>query len=184
MASTDVPKYDRVNFDDLRNKVNTQVKANFDDSWTYEAQKRPDLNQVRHNYPTQVRADLDLGGQLRSDTQDQVVNAALHGASNAGIVDSNAGRGLVAKDIGLTSETLRQQRMDRAGNLIQTEPQDFIGLTPGQLGSVYVDDRVRDFQNKKDKAQARQADLQNNIALTTAASQVAAQWATAAASAI
>jgi hypothetical protein len=184
MASTDVPDYKRVDFNDLRNKVNTQVKANFDDSWLYEANKQPALNQTRQAYPQQVLNDLNLGGQLRSDTQDQVVNAALHQASNSGIVDSNAGRGLVAQDLGLTSESLRQQRMDRAGNMLKSEPLEYLGLTGGQLGSVYVDDRVRDFQNRKDKAQASQADLQNNIALTQAAGQVAAQWATAGASLI
>lgn len=182
MASTDVPTYSRTKIPEMSKEIGTQAKINFDDSWLYESQKQPHLNAVRSAYPEQVKNDLALGGQLRSDTQDQVVNSALHQASNAGIVDSNAGRGLVAKDIGVTSEQVHQQRMDRAGNLIKGEPLDLMNLTPGQIGSVYVDDKVRDFQNKKDKAQAAQQDTANNIALGQAAGQVAAQWATAAAS--
>ena len=169
MANTNVPKYDRVNVPALNTNIIGQVKSNFDDSWTYEGAKQPDLNYVRKEYPYQVKQDLDKGGALRSDTQDQIMGSALNQASNAGVVDSFAGRGLVAKDIGSTSEMLRASRMDRAHNMMAGEPMDYLGLTGGQIGSIYVDDKVRDFQNRKDIAQAKQADTAQNMALGLAA---------------
>lgn len=165
MATTNVPTYDRVNVPELNENIITQVKSNFDDSWSYEGQKQPHLSGVRQEYPEQVRADLNIGGNLRADTQDQMVGSALNQASNSGVVDSFSGRGLVAKDIGATAETMRASRMDRSANLLQNEPLEYLGLTGGQIGSVYVDDKVRDFQNRKDKAQAAQADTAQNIAM-------------------
>lgn len=153
--STTVPDYQRVDVPELNSDILDQVKSNFDSSWDYEATRQPSLNALRLAYPTQVKADLDLGGNLRSDTQDQIMGAALHQASNSGIADSFSGRGLVAKDIGTSAETLRHSRMDRAGQELSAEPLEYLGLTGGQIGSVYVDDKVRDFQNRKDKAQAQ-----------------------------
>jgi hypothetical protein len=164
MATTSVPKYERANVPELNSNILTQVKSNFDDSWSFEKQKQPNLSAVRKDYPEQVRADLKLGGQLRADTQDQVVGSALNQASNSGVVDSFSGRGLVAQDIGTTAETLRASRMDRAANLLQNEPLEYLGLTSGQIGSIYVDDKVRDFQNRKDQAQASQAETAQKVA--------------------
>ncbi len=164
MAKTEIPKYDRVNVPQLNSEIIGQVKSNFDDSWAFEGHKQPNLSALRQDYPEQVKRDLDLGGRLHADSQDQIMGSALNQASNSGVVDSFSGRGLVGKDIGASSETIRASRMDRSANLLQNEPLDYLGLTAGQIGSVYVDDKVRDFQNKKDTAQAKQADTATNIA--------------------
>lgn len=157
MASAAVPEYKRTSLPELNGVIIPEAKNTFDESLSYEASKQPSLNALRMKYPTEVKSDLQLGGNLRADTQDQVVGAALNQASNSGIVDSFSGRGLVAQDIGQTAETLRGQRMDRAHQYLSGEPLEYLGLTSGQMASVFVDDKVRAYQNEKDKLQAQQA---------------------------
>lgn len=58
--------------------------------------------------------DLRLGGSIDPETQAQVVRSALQTSGSAGTIGSAASRGLVARDIGLTSLQLQQARQDRA----------------------------------------------------------------------
>lgn len=58
--------------------------------------------------------NLKLGGALGRDVQQQTVKAALEKGGMAGISGSGAGRGLVARDVGLTSLGLLQQRQTQA----------------------------------------------------------------------
>ena len=62
---------------------------------------------------------LRLGGNLSAETQNAVTRGALQKGGFAGISGSQAGRGLVARDLGLTSLALEQQRQQA-------------GLTAGQ----------------------------------------------------
>jgi hypothetical protein len=60
-----------------------------------------------------------MGGQLDASTQAQTVQGALQQGGAAGISGSGAGRGLTARDLGLTSLQLlqsRQQQASAAGN--------------------------------------------------------------------
>lgn len=61
-----------------------------------------------------ILQSLNRGGKLDPDVQAQAVQAALQKAGAAGISGSGAGRGLVARDLGLTSLGLLQQRQNQA----------------------------------------------------------------------
>lgn len=66
-----------------------------------------------------ILQSLNMGGQLDPATEQAVTQGALQGAGSAGISGSGAGRGLVARDLGLTSLQLlqsRQQQASAAGN--------------------------------------------------------------------
>lgn len=157
--------YQRLNVGDLNDDAFKIVRDNFDDSYKYELSKQPHLAALRQGVPEQIRADLDLGGLLRSDTQDAVARTGLNRAGSSGVIDSFSGRGMVAKDLGLTSEAIRDGRLSRAANYMRGEPLDYLGLTAGQLASAVVDDKVRDFQARRDNMQADRADLATNIQL-------------------
>jgi hypothetical protein len=77
-----------------------------------------------------ILADLNLGGQLSADTQSAVVRGALQGAGGAGVLGSEAGRGLVARDLGLTSLQLQQARQNAALQAGQIQSQ--LGLQQAQ----------------------------------------------------
>lgn len=72
-----------------------------------------------------ILQNLRLGGTLGADVQAQAVKAALEKGGAAGISGSGAARGLVARDLGLTSLGLENQRIQAA----QTA-----GATQAQLG--------------------------------------------------
>lgn len=77
-----------------------------------------------------ILADLNLGGQLSADTQNAVVRGALQGAGGSGTLGSEAGRGLVARDLGLTSLQLQQARQNAALQAGQIQSQ--LGLSQAQ----------------------------------------------------
>ncbi len=77
-----------------------------------------------------ILADLNLGGQLSADTQSAVVRGALQGAGGSGVIGSEAGRGLVARDLGLTSLQLQQARQNAALQAGQIQSQ--LGLSQAQ----------------------------------------------------
>lgn len=72
-----------------------------------------------------ILADLALGGSLDPETQAAVVRGGLATTGRSGVLGSNAGRGLVARDLGLTSLQLKQARQKAA---LET------GLAQSQLG--------------------------------------------------
>lgn len=61
-----------------------------------------------------ILGQLNLGGKLDAETQAAATRGALQGAGAAGISGSGAGRGLVARDLGLTSLALQNQRQQAA----------------------------------------------------------------------
>jgi len=77
-----------------------------------------------------ILADLNLGGNLSADTQNAVVRGALQGAGGSGVIGSEAGRGLVARDLGLTSLQLQQARQNAALQAGQIQSQ--LGLSQAQ----------------------------------------------------
>ena len=76
-----------------------------------------------------ILADLALGGSLDPETQAAVVRGGLASTGRSGVIGSNAGRGLVARDLGLTSLQLRNARQQAALNA---------GLAQSQLGLSQV----------------------------------------------
>jgi hypothetical protein len=81
-------------------------------------------NQALSESSDSILASLKLGGNLDAETQNAVVRSALQGAGAAGIAGSVAGRGLVARDIGLTSLQLlnaRQQAALQAGQALSAD---------------------------------------------------------------
>jgi hypothetical protein len=75
--------------------------------------------------------NLKLGGTLGRDVQQQAAQAALEKGGAAGISGSGAARGLVARDLGLTSLGLLQQRqaqgLQAGSTMAQLNLQDFLG---------------------------------------------------------
>lgn len=61
-----------------------------------------------------ILKQLQLGGKLDPETQAAVTKAALENGGTAGISGSGAGRGLVARDLGLTSLSLISARQNAA----------------------------------------------------------------------
>ncbi len=68
---------------------------------------------------------LKLGGKLDPQTQAAATQAALQNAGGSGISGSGAQRGLVARDLGLTSLSLQQARQQAALTGGQAMSQDF-----------------------------------------------------------
>ena len=71
-----------------------------------------------------ILQSLRLGSKLSAETQNAVTRAALQTGGQAGLSGSFAGRGLVARDLGLTSLALEQQRQQQAlqaGQLLSAE---------------------------------------------------------------
>jgi hypothetical protein len=88
-----------------------------------------------------IAAELALGGKLDPETQAAVVRGALSGAGRSGIIGSQAGRGLTARDLGLTSLQLQQARQGAA--LEAGKMQSDLGLTQAQLGLSAGDQLLR-----------------------------------------
>lgn len=88
-----------------------------------------------------IAAELALGGKLDPETQAEVVRGALAGAGRSGIIGSQAGRGLTARDLGLTSLQLQQAR--QAAALGAGKMQSDLGLTQAQLGLSAGDQLLR-----------------------------------------
>lgn len=63
--------------------------------------------------------ELSLGGEIDPETQAQVVRGALSNSASAGILPGTLGnRGLVARDLGLTSMDLRNSRAKNAAGVL------------------------------------------------------------------
>lgn len=76
----------------------------------------PEDNQLIKQSSEAILADLALGGSIDPETQAQVVRSALQTSGSSGTLGSAASRGLVARDLGLTSLQLKRDREDRALN--------------------------------------------------------------------
>jgi len=133
----------------------------------------------------QVLEEAQLGGALPADVQAQITKSALEGAGRSGIGGSMAARGLVARDIGMTSEALRQRRLaqalgiesammnqylsgeqargaeiSRAGQLALATPLPESGLAPGDIASVAIGNINMQNRAAANAAAARNAQLQ------------------------
>ena len=94
--------------------------------------KRGGVSDLTRTAADQILADLGLGGRLDPETQAAVMRGALSGAGGAGILGSQAGRGLTARDLGLTSLQLqnarRQAALQAGDQLTRSEISSLAGL--------------------------------------------------------
>lgn len=74
----------------------------------------------------QILDEANLGGALTADVQSEVAKAALEGAGQAGLSGSMAGRGRVARDIGISSQAMRMQRLAAALGIEQAAAQQYL----------------------------------------------------------
>jgi hypothetical protein len=77
----------------------------------------PNTFAAQESYKKFVANQAGMGGALDPETQAMVTRSALEGGAGAGIAGSSAGRGVVARDLGLSSMALQNDRMDRAADL-------------------------------------------------------------------
>jgi len=111
------------------------------------------LDRVR----SQAMQDLELGGELPQDVRNLVMRTAAGRGSQSGVLGGRAGRDIGARDLGLTSLDLKNQRMATAAQLgageEATNMQRFgaaqftqginrptAGLDPAALANIMVDD--------------------------------------------
>ena len=76
--------------------------------------QRGGVSNLTRSATDQLMADLELGGNLDPETQAAVMRGALARTGASGITGSQAGRGLTARDLGLTSMQLRNSRIANA----------------------------------------------------------------------
>jgi hypothetical protein len=94
--------------------------------------RRGGINDLTRTSADQILADLKLGGNLDPETQAAVMRGALSNAGSSGVLGSQAGRGLTARDLGLTSLQLqnyrRQAALDAGSQVSQSEFSALTGL--------------------------------------------------------
>jgi hypothetical protein len=118
----------------LRGSTNLAL-ANLADENTAGARARNSLltgltgapNSLLQHSADSILEQLALGGSLSPETQNAVMRGSLQRAGQSGIAGSQAGRGLVARDLGLTSLQLQQQRQAAALQAGQVLSSDFLG---------------------------------------------------------
>ncbi len=94
-----------------------------------EAAFDPNAAALRQGTTTNILDQLNMGSSLPADLQQQVIQNALQGSAASGFGMSPGGRGLVARDLGLTGLDLLNSRINNAANY---------GLKNSQMGmSLY-----------------------------------------------
>lgn len=198
----------------LRTQTDAAISNLFNGNTQAQQTQRGLLDSLGGNYGTnplleesanRILHNLKLGGTLGADVQAQAMQAALEKGGAAGISGSGAARGLVARDLGLTSLGLEQQRIQQAqtagqaqaqlnlnnlstragiinnvagldtqrylnlAQLVDARPLPGSGLTPGDIGSLYVADNNAKNQFATDAAkistQQRNANLASLLGL-------------------
>lgn len=112
----------------------------------------PNQAKLREATTSSILQQLSLGSALPADVQQQVIQNALQGSSASGFGLSNGGRGLVAKDLGLTSLDLLNDRQDRAAKYTRSapgpnelfSPTDFI--TPADIADMIIGNQTSQNQ--------------------------------------
>lgn len=87
-----------------------------------ERQYDPNIATLRGATTKSILDELNLGGTLGLELQDQVIRNALEGNAASGFGVGQGGRGLVARDLGLTSLDLARQRRGEALGAVRSSP--------------------------------------------------------------
>lgn len=126
-----------------------------------ERQYDPNAFALRSATTKSILDNLGLGTSLPPEIQDLVVRNALEGASASGFGASPGGRGLVARDLGLTGLDLASRRRQEALGAVRSQPnlntlynpESPYGATPGfALASDLRDVQAArdDYENLKE----------------------------------
>ena len=91
-----------------------QIKALLSKSLTGDSSINPSL---LNSAVSSAQQQLDLGGKLDAETQNQIMRAALAKAGNVAPGGLGLGRDITARDLGLTSLQLQQQRLQNASTI-------------------------------------------------------------------
>lgn len=80
------------------------------------------INPLQEAYTSNILNNLNLGNALPEDVQQQAIRGALQGSAASGFGLSPGGRALAARDLGLTSLQVGQQRRDEALGALRAFP--------------------------------------------------------------
>lgn len=121
-----------------------------------EKQYDPNIASLRTATTKSILDELNLGGTLGPELQEQVVRNALEGASSSGFGSpvglSSGGRGLVARDLGLTSLDLAQSRRGEALGAVRSSPSLSSLFTPqGIMAPETVASSIQGVQAAQDE---------------------------------
>lgn len=112
-------------------KLNRQIENIYD----------PQQGALREATTQSILSELGLGGQIPADVQQQVIQNALQGNAASGFGISSGGRGLVARDLGLTGMDILNQRIGRAASYTRSAPR------PGELYNPQTAYTPSDYAN-------------------------------------
>lgn len=116
------------------------------------------INPLQEAYTSNILSNLNLGNQLPQDVQQQAIQGALQGAAASGFGLSPGGRALVARDLGLNSLQVGQQRRNEALNALQSFKAQPI---EGQLSPTTALDLERRSIDEANFRRSQEAGLRN-----------------------
>lgn len=116
------------------------------------------INPLQSTYTQSILDNLNLGNQLPADVQQQVIQNALQGSAASGFGLSPGGRGLVGRDLGLSSLQIGgQRRAEALGALNSFRAPELQGqLSP----TTALDMQMNELQSQNFKS-AQDASLRN-----------------------
>ena len=85
----------------------------------------PRQRELRGSTTKSILDELNLGGNLSREDSDRIKQSALQGNVASGFGMSAGGRGAVARDLGLQSLNLKNNRMDRARGFLAENPKGY-----------------------------------------------------------
>lgn len=165
-------EYKPIDIEKLKADATANAIANATASLAIERQLQPDVSATREELAKQIRGDLERGGQLSTDTANQVTQAGrvIGARSGAG---SGSTTPLTAALIGLKSTDLINERRKAASNFLSGIDLPVAGLDPGQIASLEVANNAANNQFNLEK-QGVASTLANSEA-AAAASQLGSQ---------
>lgn len=105
----------------------------------------PNQGKLREQTTQSILQQLGLGGKLPQDVIQSVTQSGLEQGQAAGIGKGIAGRNLVAKDLGLTSLDLLNNRINTAASYTRSAPTpnqlfqpQSLGIDPGSYGNLVL----------------------------------------------
>lgn len=129
-------QYQPIDIKALQDQARTNAQTNAQASLNLEKQLTPDLSAARSGAQSLVASDLQNPGALPIDTANQVTRSAMASSNNAGLYGGSGP--LTAAQLGLTSLQLHNDRLNRALQLVQSNPLPAAGLDPGSVAGLTV----------------------------------------------
>jgi hypothetical protein len=147
--------YERIDLNALNAAARQNASDNARASIQLEKELSPETARTRALYETTVANDLAQGGYIGADLANQVTGNILSQTNASGVP---AGP-ITAATLGLVSNDVRTQRLDRANALLAANPLQQVGLDPGSVASAAIaqNDQVNQFNIDKAVAQQNAA---------------------------